>query len=115
MWKKQLDVLDKIYYLRAFLGVICGIILGFIFNSMGLNSNSSVVPYSPSIIFIVALFFYIISYAVVCLKTKTLKTAVTKKIATNGISPFTPLPRIARLATPTRLCTAPHQSTANQP
>jgi drug/metabolite transporter (DMT)-like permease len=88
MWKKQLDVLDKIYYMRAFLGVICGIILGFIFNSMGLNSNSSVVPYSPSIIFMVALFFYIISYVIAKRIGLRLKTEDKKKIATNGIFPF---------------------------
>jgi len=88
MWKKQLDVLDKIYYMRAFLGVICGIILGFILNSMSLNSNSSVVPYSPSIIFIVALLFYIISYVIAKRIGLRLKTEDRKKIATNGIFPF---------------------------
>jgi len=87
MWKKQLDVLDKIYYMRAFLGVICGIILGVIFNSM-VNSNSSVVPYSPSIIFIVALFFYIISYVIAKKIGLRLKSEDRKKIATNGIFPF---------------------------
>ncbi|HEX2305979.1 MAG TPA: hypothetical protein VHH33_06795 [Nitrososphaeraceae archaeon] len=88
MWKKQLDQLDKIYYMRAFLGVICGIILGFIFNSMGASSNSSVIPNSPSIIIVVALFFYIISYVIAKRIGLRLKTEDRKKISTNGIFPF---------------------------
>jgi drug/metabolite transporter (DMT)-like permease len=88
MWKMQLDQLDKIYYMRAFLGVICGIILGFIFNSIGVDSSLSVIPNSASIIIIVALFFYIMSYVIAKRIGLRVKTEDRKKISTNGIFPF---------------------------
>ena len=67
--------------MRAFLGVICGIIVGFILNP----SNSSA---SIGIIFIVGLFFYIISYVIAKKIGLRLKTEDRKKISTNGIFPF---------------------------
>lgn len=69
--------------MRAFLGVICGIILGYIF-----ILNPAIVPSSVGIIFIVGLFFYIISYIVAKKIGLRLKTEDRKKISTNGIFPF---------------------------
>jgi hypothetical protein len=76
-----LDLLDKIYYMRAFLGVMCGIILGFILNP---SNYSASVP----IIIALALFFYIISYVIAKRIGLRLKTEDRKKISTNGIFPF---------------------------
>jgi hypothetical protein len=81
MWKMQLEQLDKIYYMRAFLGIICGIILGFVLNP---SNNSGAIP----IIFFVGLFFYIISYVIAKKMGLKLKTDEKKKISTNGIFPF---------------------------
>lgn len=77
----QLEQLDKIYYMRAILGVICGIILGSILNP---SNYSGSIP----IIFFVGLFFYIISYVIAKKIGLTLKTDEKKKISTNGIFPF---------------------------
>jgi len=106
MWKKQLDLLDKIYYMRAFLGVICGIILGFILNSMGVDSNLSTIPNSPSIIIMVALLFYIISYVIGKRIGVRLKTEDRRKISTNGIFPFIFLVIMFLIVTYTGLYTA---------
>ena len=56
-----MDNLDKIYYMRAFLGSICGVILGIIFSTY---PKPGVVEGSVWIIIPLALLFYIITYAV---------------------------------------------------
>src|SRR4029078_2027003 len=67
--------------MRALMGVICGVILGFILNP----SN-----YSASIPIIIALglFFYIISYVIAKKMGLRVKTEDRKRIPTNGIFPF---------------------------
>ena len=87
--------------MRAFLGVIGGIILGFIFNP----SNSSA---AISIIFIVGLIFYIISYVIAKKIGLRLKTEDRKKISTNGIFPFMFLLFMFMIVTYTGLYTASH-------
>jgi hypothetical protein len=76
-----LDKLDKLYYVRAFLGAVCGVILGFILNP----DNSS---WAISAIFMLGLIFYIISY--ICAKkiVPSIKKEESRKLATNGIFPF---------------------------
>jgi hypothetical protein len=87
--------------MRAFLGVICGIIVGFILNP----SNSSA---SIGIIFIAGLFFYIISYVIAKKIGLRLKTEDRKKISTNGIFPFIFLLLMFSIVTYTGLYTASH-------
>ena len=67
--------------MRAFVGVICGVILGFILNP---SNYSASIP----IIIVFGLFFYIISYVIAKRIGLRLKTEDRKKITTNGIFPF---------------------------
>jgi hypothetical protein len=76
-----LDQLDKLYYLRAFLGALCGVILGFILNP----DNSS---WAIGAIFMVGLVFYIISYVSAKKIVTSIKKEERRKLATNGIFPF---------------------------
>ena len=80
------------------MGVICGIVLGSLLNSIspaspisGVVENSvpsGVVENSVSIIIVVAIVFYIVSYVVAKKMGLRLKTEDRKKISTNGIFPF---------------------------
>lgn len=76
-----LDQLDKLYYLRAFLGALCGVILGFILNP----DNSS---WAIGAIFMVGLVFYIISYVSAKKIVTKIKKEERRKLVTNGIFPF---------------------------
>jgi uncharacterized membrane protein YfcA len=76
-----LDQLDKLYYVRAFLGALCGVILGFVLNP----DNSS---WAISAIFMVGLVFYIISYIYAKKIVTSIKKEERRKLATNGIFPF---------------------------
>jgi hypothetical protein len=67
--------------MRAFVGVICGVTLGFILNP---SNYSASIP----IIIVLGLFFYIISYVIAKRIGLRLKTEDRKKITTNGIFPF---------------------------
>ena len=67
--------------MRAFVGVICGVILGFILNP---SNYSASIP----IIIVLGLFFYIISYVIAKRIGLRLKTEDRKKITTNGIFTF---------------------------
>jgi dipeptide/tripeptide permease len=76
-----LDQLDKLYYLRAFLGALCGVILGFI-----LNPDTS--SWAIGAIFMVGLVFYIISYVSAKKIVTKIKKEERRKLVTNGIFPF---------------------------
>ncbi|HEY9492985.1 MAG TPA: hypothetical protein VIP56_13440, partial [Nitrososphaeraceae archaeon] len=80
-----MDLLDKIYYIRAIMGVFCGIVLGIIFSTYQLPG---VVPGSVGIMIMLALLFYIISYVAAKRMGLRLKTEDRKKISTNGVFPF---------------------------
>jgi hypothetical protein len=71
--------------MRAFLGVICGIILGLIFSTF---PGPGLVPESVGIIIPTALLFYVISYVVAKRIGSGLKTEDRKKVSTNGVFPF---------------------------
>lgn len=76
-----LDQLDKLYYVRAFLGALCGVILGFTLNP----DNSSA---ALGAILLVGLVFYIISYVAAKKIVTQIKKEERRKLATNGIFPF---------------------------
>ncbi|HXW11191.1 MAG TPA: hypothetical protein VD694_00415 [Nitrososphaeraceae archaeon] len=80
-----MEHLDKIYYMRAILGVICGIVLGVIFSRF---PDPGLVPGSVGIIILLAILFYIISYVAAKRMGLRLKTEDRKKISTNGVFPF---------------------------
>lgn len=76
-----MDQLDKLYYVRAFLGALSGIILGLILNPD--NSSGAI-----GAIFMVGLVFYIISYVSAKKIVTNIKKEERRKLATNGIFPF---------------------------
>jgi membrane protein insertase Oxa1/YidC/SpoIIIJ len=78
----KLDLFDRVYYMRAVLGVIGGIVAGLV-----------IIPGSDQgavigIIILIGLFFYLISYAISRKIGRTVQKAQRKKLATNGIFPF---------------------------
>ncbi len=77
-----MEPIDKIYYIRAILGIIAGIIIAF---SISPDTNQGTII---GIIFITSVLFYIISYWI----SKKIITNVPKtekrKFITNGIFPF---------------------------
>lgn len=83
-----MDHLDKIYYMRAFLGSLCGVILGIIFSTYPNPPYPGIIPGSVWIIIPLALLFYIITYVVAKRIGSRLKTEDRKKISTNGVFPF---------------------------
>jgi hypothetical protein len=75
--------------MRAFLGVICGVILGLIFSTYPNSPDSGTVPNSVGTTIIpLALLFYIISYFVAKRIGSRLKPEDRKKVSTNGVFPF---------------------------
>lgn len=74
--------------MRAFLGVICGVILGLIFSTYPNPPYPGIIPDSVWIIIPLALLFYIISYVVAKRIGSRLKTEDRKKISTDGVFPF---------------------------
>ena len=75
----RLEQLDKIYYMRAILGIIAGVILG------ALNPSNSSAPY---LIVFIGIIFYIISYIAAKKIGTRVKSEEKRKLATSGIFPF---------------------------
>ena len=73
---------DKVYYLRPLLGIIAGVTIAFI---IAPNTNQGTVI---GIIFIMALFFYIISYWLSKKIIPNVPKAEKRKFITNGIFAF---------------------------
>ena len=77
-----LEQWDRIYYIRAIIGAISGVILG------------SVLPYpsdnqiAGGLVFLIALIFFIISYIVAKKMMPKVKSDEKRKLVTNGIFPF---------------------------
>ena len=77
-----LEQWDRIYYIRAIIGAISGVILG------------SVLPYpsdnqiAGGLVFLIALIFFIISYIVAKKMMPNVKSDEKRKLVTNGIFPF---------------------------
>lgn len=73
---------DKVYYVRALLGIIAGVTIAFIVSP---NTSQGTVV---GIVFIMALFFYIISYWISKKIMPNVPKAEKRKFVTNGIFPF---------------------------
>ncbi len=73
---------DKVYYVRALLGIIAGVTIAFI---IAPNTNQGTVI---GIVFIMALFFYIISYWLSKKIMPNVRKDEKRKFVTNGIFPF---------------------------
>jgi Kef-type K+ transport system membrane component KefB len=77
-----LEVLDKVYYARALLGVIVGVTAG-----------SVIIPGTDqgmvlSIIILIAFVFYLLSYGISRRIGRTILKSHKRKLATDGIFPF---------------------------
>jgi hypothetical protein len=77
-----LEVLDKVYYIRALLGVIAGVIAGLV-----------IIPETDQgavmgIIILTALVFYLLSYGISRRIDRTIPKSQKRKLATDGIFPF---------------------------
>lgn len=77
----RLEQLDRIYYMRAILGIIAGVILGVALNP---SNRGSALSYIVFIGFI----FYIISYIGAKKIGTKVKPEEKRKLATSGIFPF---------------------------
>jgi hypothetical protein len=77
-----LELLDRIFYIRAIMGLIAGIIVGLSIRP-GYDQASSI-----GIAFFVGIVFYILSYAVAKKISRNIPKKERRKIATNGIFPF---------------------------
>jgi protein-S-isoprenylcysteine O-methyltransferase Ste14 len=77
-----LELLDRVFYIRAIMGLIAGVIVG-LFVRPGSDQSSAV-----GIAFFVGIVFYIMSYAFAKKISKNIPKKERRKIATNGIFPF---------------------------
>lgn len=77
----RLEQLDRIYYMRAILGIISGVILGVALNPS--NRDSAV-----GFIVLIGFIIYIISYIAAKKIGTSVKSEEKRKLATSGIFPF---------------------------
>ncbi|HEX6294593.1 MAG TPA: hypothetical protein VFZ46_05510 [Nitrososphaeraceae archaeon] len=73
---------DKIYYMRAILGILAGVIIAF---SISPGTNQGTIL---GIIIIMGLLFYIISYWIAKKIIPNVPKTEKRKFVTNGIFPF---------------------------
>ncbi|MDQ5868470.1 MAG: hypothetical protein M3530_01935 [Thermoproteota archaeon] len=76
-----MEQLDRIYYMRAILGIISGVILGVALNPS--NRDSAV-----GFIVLIGFIIYIISYIAAKKIGSRVKSEEKRKLATSGIFPF---------------------------
>jgi protein-S-isoprenylcysteine O-methyltransferase Ste14 len=77
-----LEPIDKIYYIRAILGIIAGVIIAL---SISPDTNQGTII---GIIFITSVLFYIISYWISKKIIPNVPKTEKRKFITNGIFPF---------------------------
>jgi hypothetical protein len=77
-----LESLDRVFYMRAALGLIAGIIAGFVI-PLGTNQNTA-----AGTVILIGMIFYIMSYGVAKSIAKNIPQTMRRKLATNGIFPF---------------------------
>ena len=77
-----MEPIDKIYYMRAILGILAGVIIAF---SISPDTNQGTIL---GIIIIMSLLFYIISYWISKKILPNVPKSEKRKFVTNGIFPF---------------------------
>ncbi len=77
-----MEPIDKIYYIRAILGIIAGVVIAF---SISPDTNQGTII---GIIFITSVLFYIISYWISKKIIPNVPKTEKRKFITNGIFPF---------------------------
>src|ERR671930_1599846 len=77
-----LESLDRVFCMRAALGLIACIIAGFVIPA-GTNQNTA-----AGTVILIGMIFYIMSYGVAKSIAKNIPQTMRRKLATNGIFPF---------------------------
>jgi divalent metal cation (Fe/Co/Zn/Cd) transporter len=77
-----LETLDRVFYVRAFTGLIAGVIVGL---TIGPGTNQAA---AVGIALVISIIFYIISYAAAKRLSGNISKKERRKVATNGIFPF---------------------------
>lgn len=77
-----MDVLDRVYYVRAIIGIAAGIVAGSII-PVGFGQEMSV-----GVAILIAIVFYFISFGVGKAIAKNIPREKRRKVATDGIIPF---------------------------
>ncbi|HZA07291.1 MAG TPA: hypothetical protein VE619_06270 [Nitrososphaeraceae archaeon] len=77
-----LESLDRVFYMRAVLGLIAGIVAGFVIPP-GTNQNTA-----TGTVILIGMIFYIMSYGVAKSIAKNIPQTMRRKLVTNGIFPF---------------------------
>lgn len=77
-----MDIFDRVYYMRAIVGVAAGIVAGFVI-PFQFDQSASV-----GIALLIAIVFYFISYGVAKTIAKNVPKEKRRKVATDGIVPF---------------------------
>ena len=78
----QLNTLDRVFYMRAILGLIAGVTAGFVIAPGTPQSNAI------GIAIMIGAVFYIISYQIAKRIASSLPKTDRRKLATSGITPF---------------------------
>ncbi len=77
-----METLDRVFYIRAFTGLIAGVIVGL---TIGPGTNQAT---AVGIALVISIIFYIISYAAAKRLSGNIPKKERRKMATNGIFPF---------------------------
>lgn len=77
-----METLDRVFYVRAFAGLIAGVIVGV---TIGPGTDQST---AVGVALVISIIFYIISYAAAKRITGNIPKKERRKVATNGIFPF---------------------------
>lgn len=80
--KRNLDVFDRVYYMRAVIGAVAGIIAGFVI-PIEFDQTTSV-----GIAIIIAIVFYFVSFGIGKSIAKNVPKDKKRKVALDGIIPF---------------------------
>ena len=77
-----MDIFDRVYYMRALVGVVAGIVAGVVIQ-VEYDQNTSV-----GIAILIAIVFYFVSFAISKAMAKNVPKDKRRKVALDGIIPF---------------------------
>ena len=77
-----MDIFDRVYYMRALVGVVAGIVAGVVIQ-VEYDQNTSI-----GIAILIAIAFYFVSFAISKAMAKNVPKDKRRKVALDGIIPF---------------------------